>query len=149
MYLLTGIVLWNYFAEATGNSRHLPGPARGAAAQDALPADGDPASVSLTAHVQPRMNFIAVIVFALANGITPTLSWLELIPIALGFIVLATGIGMLLPALYVRYRDVQPIWEVPLQVLVLRSPIMYTAKAYDGLLTASSTSRCSIRSPCC
>ena len=63
------------------------------------------------------MNFIAVIVFALANGVTPTSQWLEMIPIVLGFMVLATGIGMLLSALYVRFRDVQPIWDVFLQVL--------------------------------
>ena len=30
---------------------------------------------------------------------------------------LATGVSMLLSALYVRFRDVQPIWEVVLQVL--------------------------------
>ncbi len=38
-----------------------------------------------------------------------------MIPIALGFIVLATGIGMLLSRCYVRFRDVQPIWDVSLQ----------------------------------
>jgi ABC-2 type transport system permease protein len=71
-----------------------------------------------------------VIVFALANGVEPTWRWVEMIPIALAFVVLATGIGMLLSALYVRFRDVQPIWEVLLQVWFYTSPIMYTAAAY-------------------
>ena len=35
-----------------------------------------------------------------------------MLPIALGFIILATGIGMLLSALYVRFRDMAPIWDV-------------------------------------
>ena len=43
---------------------------------------------------------------------------------------LATGIGMLLSALYVRFRDVQPIWEVFLQVWFYGSPVMYPATAY-------------------
>ncbi|MGB0095967.1 MAG: ABC transporter permease, partial [Solirubrobacteraceae bacterium] len=92
-----------------------------------------PLSVSLTSVFNLGMNFIAVIVFALANGIAPRLSWLELLPIALGFIVLATGIGMLLSALYVRYRDMQPIWEVTTQILFYCSPIMYIASRYRGL----------------
>ena len=78
------------------------------------------------------MNFITVIVFALASGITPTLGWLEMIPIVAGFIVFATGIGMLLSALYVRYRDVQPIWEVLVQAWFYCSPVMYVATAYSN-----------------
>ena len=58
------------------------------------------------------------------------LKWLEMLPIALAFILFATGIGMLLSALYVRYRDMQPIWEVTLQAWFYISPIMYLATAY-------------------
>jgi ABC-2 type transport system permease protein len=53
-----------------------------------------------------------------------------MIPIVLGFVVLATGIGMVLSALYVRFRDVQPIWDVFLQAWFYLSPIMYPASAY-------------------
>jgi ABC-2 type transport system permease protein len=53
-----------------------------------------------------------------------------MIPIVLCFVVLATGIGMVLSALYVRFRDVQPIWEVFLQAWFYLSPIMYPASAY-------------------
>ena len=42
-YLLTAIVLWNFLARGDRQLRHLPGVARGDAAQDPLPADGDPA----------------------------------------------------------------------------------------------------------
>ena len=79
------------------------------------------------------MNFIAVMVFAVLSGISPTIRWLELIPIVLGFVVFATGIGMLLSALYVRYRDVQPIWEVALQAWFYSSPVMYPAHGYNVL----------------
>ena len=89
-----------------------------------------PLSVSLTATFNLGMNMIAVFVFAIANGVDPRLKWLELIPIALAFIVFATGIGMLLSAAYVRYRDVAPIWEVLSQAWFYSSPIMYTAARY-------------------
>ena len=96
-------------------------------AQDPVPPDGDPAVGVADRDVQPGMNFIAVFVFALANGVTPKLSWLELIPIAGAFVVLATGVGMLLSALYVRYRDVQPIWDVVVSGWFYCSPVMYAA----------------------
>ena len=41
--------------------------------------------------------------------------------------VVATGVGLLLSVLYVRYRDVQPIWEVATQILFYASPILYVA----------------------
>jgi ABC-2 type transport system permease protein len=37
---------------------------------------------------------------------------------------------MMLSALYVRFRDVQPIWDVVLQAWFYLSPIMYPASAY-------------------
>jgi ABC-2 type transport system permease protein len=41
--------------------------------------------------------------------------------------VLAVGTGMLLATLYVRYRDVQPIWDVASQILFYGSPVLYVA----------------------
>jgi ABC-2 type transport system permease protein len=131
VYLLTGIVLWNYVGEATGGCVSCLVAREGLLRKVRFPRMVVPLSVSLTATFNLGMNFIAVIVFALANGISPSAAWLELIPIALGFIVLATGVGMLLAVLYVRFRDVQPIWEVALQVWFYASPIMYAAHSYN------------------
>jgi ABC-2 type transport system permease protein len=40
---------------------------------------------------------------------------------------LGGGLGLLLSALYVRYRDIMPIWEVTTQMLFYASPILYVA----------------------
>jgi ABC-2 type transport system permease protein len=37
----------------------------------------------------------------------------------------ALGLAMLLSALFVRYRDIEPIWDVVLQVLFYATPIFY------------------------
>ena len=37
----------------------------------------------------------------------------------------ATGVGMLLSVLFVRFRDIQPIWEVVAQMLFYASPVLY------------------------
>jgi ABC-2 type transport system permease protein len=130
VYLLTGIVLWNYFSEATGNSVTCLLQREALLRKIRFPRMVIPLSVSVTATFNLGMNFIAVIVFALASGITPTVRWLEMFPIVAAFVVFATGIGMLLSALYVRYRDVQPIWEVAVQAWFYCSPVMYVATAY-------------------
>ncbi len=126
VYLLMSIVMWNYFLEATTGSVQCLLAREGLLRKVRFPRMVVPLSVSLTAVFNLGMNFIAVFVFALANGVTPTLSWLELIPIVGAYIVLASGVGMLLCALFVPYRDIQPIWEVLSQLLFYGSPIIYT-----------------------
>ena len=130
VYLLTGIVLWNYLGEATGMCVNCLVAREALLRKVRFPRMVVPLSVSLTATFNLGMNFIAVFVFALANGVTPKISWLEMIPILLLFIVMATGIAMLLSALYVRFRDVQPIWEVVLQIWFYASPVIYPATVY-------------------
>ena len=129
-YLLTAIVLWNFLSEATGTCVTCLVSREAMLRKIRFPRMAVPLSVSLTATFNLGMNSIVVLIFALVSGVTPTILWLEMIPIVFGFIVLATGIGMLLAALYVRFRDVAPIWEVFLQVWFYGSPVMYPATAY-------------------
>ena len=52
------------------------------------------------------------------------LSWLE-VPLIVGLlVVLSTGVAMLLSALFVYFRDIQPIWDVLSQVIFYASPII-------------------------
>jgi ABC-2 type transport system permease protein len=133
VYLLTGIVLWTFFGEATGNAVSSLVSREPLLRKVRFPRLAIPLAITMTSVFNLAMNSIAVIVFALANGVTPTLGWLWMIPIALGFITIALGVGMLLSALYVRFRDMQPIWEVVLQMLFYASPIMYPAFKYAHL----------------
>jgi ABC-2 type transport system permease protein len=68
-----------------------------------------------------------VLIFALITGVYPTWSWLELPVLIAALTVFATGVGLLLAALYVPFRDVQPIWEVFSQLLFYASPVLYVA----------------------
>jgi len=134
VYLLTGIVLWNYLGEATGNCVSCLVQRESMLRKVRFPRMVIPLSVSLTAAFNLAMNFITILVFALANGLTPSVTWLWLLPITLGFMILATGLGMFLSAAYVRFRDVQPIWDVALQAWFYLSPIMYAATGYVSRL---------------
>ena len=51
--------------------------------------------------------------------------------IAGAFFVLTAGVAMLLSSLYVRYRDVAPIWGVIGQALFYASPVFITVEAIE------------------
>jgi len=132
LYLLTAIVMWNFFLETTSGSVQCLLYREGLLRKMRFPRLVIPLSVSLTALFNLGMNFIVVVIFALATGVYPRASWLEM-PVLVGLLaILAVGIGMLLSVLYVRFRDIQPIWDVTAQILFYASPIIYTAKTYPA-----------------
>ena len=76
-------------------------------------------------------------------------SWLELPLIIGGLVLLCAGVAMLLSALFVRFRDISPIWEVVSQILFYASPVIIsieTVKAKVGT-PRCCTSTCSTRWP--
>jgi len=123
--LLTGIVLFTFFADATGTSVTSVADRESLVRKVEFPRLVVPLAVILIAYFNLVLNLLAVLVFVLATGVEPRLEWLALplMLIPLGFF--AGGLAMLLSALYVRFRDVQPIWEVMLQVVFYGSPILY------------------------
>jgi len=133
VYLLSSIVLWSFFIETTNGCVQCLLTREGLLRKMRFPRLVIPLSVALTALFNLGMNFLAVLAFALANGVEVRWTWLELLGIVVLLGTLAVGIGMLLSALYVRFRDIQPIWEVAAQILFYGSPILYVAAQYRGL----------------
>ena len=107
-----------------------------------------PLSNVLLALFNLSLNMIVVLIFALIEGVRPMLSWLE-VPLIIGLlVVLCTGIAMLLSALFVYFRDIQPIWEVVNQVLFYASPVIIPIDTVQEQLEpdAAARSTCSTRS---
>jgi ABC-2 type transport system permease protein len=134
VYMLTGIILWTFFLQTTSTSVQCLLAREGLLRKMRFPRLVVPLAVALTAMFQLGMNFIAVIAFALVSGIRPTVGWLELPVLVLLMATLAVGIGMILACLYIRYRDIAPIWGVASQILFYGSPVIYTAAKYKGLV---------------
>ena len=130
VYLLSSIVLWTFFTETTGGCVQCLLAREGLLRKMRFPRLVIPLSVALTAVFNLAANFVAVLAFAFASGVEVRWSWLELLPLMVLLAALAIGIGMLLSALYVRFRDIQPIWEVVVQALFYGSPIIYVAAQY-------------------
>jgi len=127
VYILFGMVLFQYFAEITGNSVQSLVARENLLRKMYFPPLVIPMAVGITAALNLGMTLVAVAIFVLANGIFPQWAWLELPLLIAMLTVFALGVGMLLSSLYVRYRDIQPIWEVFQQLLFYASPVLYVA----------------------
>ncbi|HEY3188983.1 MAG TPA: ABC transporter permease [Solirubrobacteraceae bacterium] len=123
--MLLGVVLFTYFSEATKGCVTSLIQREPLVRKIEFPRAAVPLSVVLTATFNLGLNLLPVFVFLLIDGGHVLWTWLELpvLIVALGF--LATGVGMLLSAMFVRYRDIDPIWDVVLQVMFYASPIFY------------------------
>jgi ABC-2 type transport system permease protein len=113
--LLLGIVLFTYFSEASGGAVTSLVSRETLVRKIEFPRLAVPLSIACTALLNLALNLIPVLVFLLAEGGRPRLSWLELPLLVAALAIFSVGLGMVLSVGFVRYRDVQPIWEVVLQ----------------------------------
>ena len=134
--LLLAMMLYFFFSEVTGAGVTSMVDRESLLRKVGFPRAVVPLSVALVAAMNLALNLVVLTVFVVANGVQPRWTWLLLpIPFAL-MLVFATGMAMLLSALYVRYRDIRPIWEVVLQALFYATPILYPIEA---VITRSET----------
>lgn len=124
--LLLGIVSFSFLSEATSASVRSLVTRENLVRKIEFPRLAVPMASVLTAVFNYGLNLIPVFIFLLAAGGPVRLSWLELPVLVVLLTILALGLAMLLSALYIRYRDVEPIWDVLLQVLFYATPILYT-----------------------
>jgi ABC-2 type transport system permease protein len=122
--LLGSIVLFTFFGEATAGAVRSVVERENLVRKIQFPRLVIPLSIVLLALFNLGLNLTVVMIFAVIAGVRPMLSWLELPLIVALLTVLATGIAMLLSALFVRFRDIQPIWDVISQILFYASPVI-------------------------
>jgi ABC-2 type transport system permease protein len=123
--LLLGVVLFGFLSEGTGGALTSLVDREALIRKVEFPRLAVPLSTVLTALMNVALNLISVVVFLLAAGGSIRLTWLEVPFLIAALALFTTGLGMLLSALFVRYRDIKPIWEVVLQILFYGTPIFY------------------------
>lgn len=125
VYLLLGIVLWNFFSEVTNNGvTSIVG--RG----DLIRKLNFPKYVivlagSLSALINLALNLLVVLLFAVINGVSPSWSLLWTPLLILELFVFALAMAFILGAAFVKLRDVNYIWEVVMQAAFYVTPIIY------------------------
>jgi ABC-2 type transport system permease protein len=122
--LLGSIVLFTFFNEATAGAVRSVVDRENLVRKIQFPRLVIPLAITLLAFFNLTMNLIVVLIFAFISGVRPMLSWLELPLILMMLILFSTGLAMLLSAMFVRFRDIQPIWTVVSQILFYGSPVI-------------------------
>jgi len=125
LYLLLGIVLWNFFADVTST-----GLGSIAGKGDLLRKINFPKYVVVLAVlfgslINLFLNFLVIGIFMAVShvDIAPRILWA--IPLLLELLMLGLAFAFLLSALFVKLRDMSYIWEVLLQATFYATPIFY------------------------
>ena len=130
--LLLAMILYFFFSEVTAGGVTSMVDRESLLRKVGFPRAVVPLAVALVAAMNLALNLVVLAVFVAVSGVSPRWTWLLLpIPFAL-MLVFATGVALLLSALYVRYRDIRPIWEVVLQAMFYATPILYPIQAVLG-----------------
>ena len=125
VYLLFGIVLWTFFAEATNQGlSSIVG--RG----DLLRKINFPKyiivlSTTISALINLTLNLVIVAVLMVFSGVELHVSVLMLPLYIIEIYVLSLGLAFFLAALNVKYRDTSHIWEIIMQAAFYATPIIY------------------------
>jgi ABC-2 type transport system permease protein len=131
VYILFALVLFTFFAEVTNGCVRSLVDRENLLRKVSFPRLAIPMSVTTTGLLNLGGTLVAVFIFATASGVYPDWSWFELPVLVFLLAVFASGVGMILSVLYVRYRDVEPIWEVTTQILFYGSPVLYVSTLVD------------------
>lgn len=138
VYLLLGIVLWNYFLEVTNNGVSAIVGKGDLLRKLAFPRYTIVIAGSLSALINLSINLVVIALFMLISHVPFTLNILWMIPLIIELFMLGLGMAFILSALYVRFRDVNYIWEVVLQAGFYATPILYpVAMVMEKSMTAA------------
>lgn len=133
-YLFCGNLIFSYFNESTSQGmQSLMGNA-GIFTKVNVPKYLFLFSKNVQALINFGLTLIVFILFCMLDGITFTWRWVTLIyPIAL-LLLFNIGVGLILSALYVFFRDIQYLWSVFTQLLMYMSAIFYTIDNYSPMV---------------
>jgi ABC-2 type transport system permease protein len=121
--LLMNIVLFGFFQAGTGGAITSVITREGLVRKMHFPRLVIPLATVVTQGINLFFNLIVVLAFMVIYGVRPRATWLLLPVLVVLLFMFTTGLAMLLSALYVRYRDVAPIWGVISQTLYFASPV--------------------------
>lgn len=124
--LLLAMIFWSFFTEAT-NMGMLSIVSRGDLLRKLnFPKQTIVFSAIFGAAINFFINLVVVLLFAALNGLKFGWGTFLLLPLFLELALLASGCALILSTLFVKYRDIGPIWEVILQAGMYASPIIYS-----------------------
>ena len=125
IYLMSGIVLYNYFSEATNMGMQSIVGNAGLITKVYMPKYIFPISKAISSAINLVISMIPLLVMMAVTGVSFHKSLLLLPLVILYLVVFCVGVSLLLSACMVYFRDVQFLWGITLTILNFFSPIFY------------------------
>jgi lipopolysaccharide transport system permease protein len=145
LYLLLGIVIWNFFAEATSIALRSFETKQSLITKVYFPRIIIVIASTLTSFLTFLLNMIVFFIFLAVSDVGFSISFFFFIfyVIELYFVIL--GVSLILSVFYVRFRDLSHIWDVLLQIGFWMTPIIYpitmVPEAYHRLIYLNPLAR--------
>jgi len=125
IFLLIGILLYTFFSDSTKVMLTSIVDGGTILRRLAFPPILVPLSASVGIGITFFINILAIVVIVGLQRVTPRIEWLLVPPLLVELYVLCSALGLLLSALYVRFRDISQIWELFTQLLFFASAIFF------------------------
>ena len=132
IYLFCGNIIFSYFSESTnGGMGSLLGNA------SIFTKINVPKHLFLfSKNVQTLINFgltlIVFFIFCIIDGITFTFAFFLLLYPIVCLVIFNIGVGLILSAMYVFFRDIQYLWSIFCMLLMYMSAIFYTVDVFPS-----------------
>lgn len=127
VYLLTGVLMWSFFAETTNRSVTAIVSKGSLIRKINIPKYLVVVSGAISSLINLILSFVVLALFiAFTSATTVTWQLVVFVPfLILELFILATAVSFVLSAMYVKYRDVSYVWEVVIQAGFYGTPILY------------------------
>jgi ABC-2 type transport system permease protein len=125
IYLLLGVVAWGFFTEATGQGLSSIVARASLLRKISFPRYVVILSVGASVLVSFLLNMLVIALFMIGMRVPVHWEVFWLLPLFLELSALSLAIAFYLGALYVRFRDLNYIWEVFVQAAFYATPIFY------------------------
>ena len=125
VYLLLGVVLWNFFSEATNLGLQSIVNRGDLIRKINFPKYIIVISGTVSSLINLGFNMLIILVFAVINGVVFHPDMFILVPLIIELYIFALALAFLLSALNVKFRDIGYLWEIFLQAAFYATPILY------------------------
>ena len=125
IYLFCGNIVWSYFSEATNGGMSALMDNSSIFSKINVPKYLFLFSKNVSALINFSLTFIVFLIFCLIDGVAITPLFFALIYPIVCLVIFNVGVGLVLSALFIFFRDVQYLWSVFLTLLMYLSAIFY------------------------
>lgn len=125
VYLLSGIVTFNYFSEACGMTMISIINNATLITKVYVPKYIFPMTRTVSSFINLILSMLPLMLVTILSGVLPTEAWLLIAYPLLCVCVFCIGVGMILAAAMVFFRDVQFLWTIVSMIWMYVTPIFY------------------------